>query len=224
MALAMSCRPFQSVGTDVVAGLLGEVGAVVDDAGLDVPRDAVGGAVHLGRLLGAVEEGGLVDLGGRRVERVAAGELAHPRRADHGDVRRLAGGDGGRELVVGGRPRDGRDLDLDAGVGGLEVLGQLRQVVALGTHGPDGDRAGGLAAADGGPGLAGGAAVVGAATAGAHGEGRGSHARDRDGCGASHRCLAFSGVLRRLCRERGGGVGSGSGTVVSDGRSRRIRG
>ena len=64
MALAIDFRPVPVRRRARDACLLGEVGAVVDEARLDVPRDAVRRSVDLGGLLGTLEEHRLVDLPG----------------------------------------------------------------------------------------------------------------------------------------------------------------
>ena len=143
------------------AGLLGEVGAVVDQPGLDVPRHAERGAVRprwssarRRRSCDLSMDGGV----GSSASRPANSPIqVVPTMAASGV---LSAGDRGRELVVGGVPRDRGDLDLDAGVGGLELLGERGQLLALGAHRPDGDGAGGLAAADVLGGLAGGGAAA----------------------------------------------------------------
>ena len=78
----------------VEAALLGEVGAVVDEPGLDVPRHAVADAVDDRRVPRTLEELRRVDALRRRLEAAERGELAHPRRADEADVGYLAAGDG----------------------------------------------------------------------------------------------------------------------------------
>ena len=84
-------------------------------------------------------------LSGVGIEAAELGELAHPRRADEAGVGNLAGRDGVDDLVVGGIPRHGRHLDADVGELGHEVLGEDIEVLALGAHRPDGDRAFGFA-------------------------------------------------------------------------------
>ena len=132
------------------AGLLREVGAVVEGPRLDVPGDAVRRAADLGGLPGAGEEVALLDQPlGRRFDPAGLRELTHPRGADQAHVRRLARRDRVGDLVVRAVPRHRGDLDLRVGVRFRERRREVLEDLALGAHRPDLDRAAGLAVIDG---------------------------------------------------------------------------
>ncbi len=102
---------------------------------IDVERDAPQLAVIVGRAPGAGEEGVGGDAGAlrhvvERLDRAGRGEGRDPDLVDGRDVRRVAALHGGEQplLVLG--IGDGRDLDLDAGVLGLERLHRLLLVLA----------------------------------------------------------------------------------------------
>ena len=123
------------------AGLLGEVGALVQGPGLDVPRDAVGHAVDHAGVPGALEVVGRVEVRGHGLEGAGLGELAHHVGAQLGDVGRLAAADRGLQLAHGLAPVDRRDVHLDVGVGLVEAGEELREQGALVAHRPNGELA-----------------------------------------------------------------------------------
>lgn len=161
-------------------GLAGEVGAVEEDASVDVPGHAVRLAVVRGLLPGGGEEVVLLDgLGVDRLEDAHVGELAEVGPAHLHDVGQLASGGRGDELLVRHVPADRGHLDGDVRVGLLVDVGDLGELLALGAHGPDGERLLGIGVH---------VRATGAATGG-EGE-RGRHSEgDRGRCGAVHGLL-----------------------------------
>ena len=121
------------------AALFGEVGAVVHETGLDVPRDAIARAVDHRRVPGPFEERRRVDAVGSRSEAAHRGELTHPRRTDHAHVGNIAAGDGGDQAIMGRVPRHGRHLDADVGELLHEGVGEHAEIVPLGPHRPHAD-------------------------------------------------------------------------------------
>lgn len=141
----------------VPAGLLGDVGAVVQHVAVHIPRHTQLLAVDLSGLQRTGGEIAQVEVLGHRREGV--GEVGHPGSAHLDDVRHGAGGDGSLDLVVRGGPRDGGHGDVNVGVFLLESVDEITQQVALVAHRPDRQVAGGgfgIDAGDGALGRAGG--------------------------------------------------------------------
>ena len=127
------------------AGLLGDVGALVEHARLDVPRHAIGGAVDDVRVPGAFEERRRVDVVADRLEGAGRHELAHHVGAHLADVGRLPAADRGLQPGHGLVPRNRRDLDGHVRVLLHEQVGHRAEELALIAHGPDLELARGLA-------------------------------------------------------------------------------
>lgn len=141
----------------VTAGLLGDVGAVVQHVAVHVPRHAQLLAVDLAGFQRTGREVAQIEV--LRHRREGIGEIGHPGGTHLDDVRHGAGGDGGLDLVMCGGPRDGGHGDVDVGVFLLESVDEITQQVAFVAHRPDRQVASGgfgIDAGDGALGRAGG--------------------------------------------------------------------
>ncbi len=125
----------------VPAGLLGDIGAVVQHMAVHVPRHAQLLAVDLACLQRTGGEVAQIEV--LRHRREGVGEVGHPRGAHLDDVRHGAGCDGGLDLVMCGGPRDGGHCDVDVRVFLLESFDEITQQVAFVAHRPDRQVAGG---------------------------------------------------------------------------------
>ncbi len=127
----------------VVAGLGQQVLAVVDQAGIDIPRHAYQFAVdHIGipdapEIVLRVDHGGALHERLQRRQRVQFGELRHPGVAQLAHVRQAVRGERGQQLLVRGGPRNVLHIHLDARILGLEFMDQLADHLRLASHRPE---------------------------------------------------------------------------------------
>ena len=134
-----------------------QVGAIKEQARVDVPRDAEQPVAAVGRRhhVGVEDAGEVVvarDAGGsdprvERLERTEGTELRQPRVAELAEIGQGVAGEGRQELFVRCRPWQLLDPNLDGRMAPMERSEQIDDHFGLAPHGPEIERALGVLAA-----------------------------------------------------------------------------